>query len=92
MRGRPPKGDQAMTSAERKRGQRERDARAVAEVVGNEQTAPLRVLLGILSRVDDSDGASHSAQRAWAEIGRRYGFAKVMQELDAADTPSRYRE
>lgn len=66
-----------MTPAERKRAQRERDVQAMAEAVGKEQNAPLRVLLAILSRVDDSDGACHSAQRAWVEIGRRCGFVMV---------------
>jgi hypothetical protein len=76
-RGRPPKGDQPMTAAERKRAQRQRDSRAAIDAIGDEENAPLRALLAILERVDASEAARMCAQRAWAEIGRRYGFVNV---------------
>ena len=76
-RGRPPQGDQPMTAAERKRAQRTRDDRAAIDAIGDEQNAPLRALLAVLGRVEASEPARLSAQRAWAEIGRRYGFVNV---------------
>ncbi len=76
-RGRPPKGDQPMTAAERKHAQRMRDSRAAIDAIGDEQSAPLRALLAILGRVERSEAARHSAQRAWAEIGQRYGFVTI---------------
>lgn len=63
-----------MPPAERKRAQRERDAQAVSEPFGNAENLPLRVLLAVLSRAEESDVARQSAHRAWAEIGRRYDF------------------
>ena len=63
-----------MSSAERKRAQRTRDKRATIEAIGNEKNAPLRAFLDILERVEKSEFARSSAQRAWIEIGRRYGF------------------
>ena len=77
QRGRPPKGDQRMTAAERKRAQRQRDSRAATDAIGHEESAPLRALLAILGRVEESEAARHSAQRAWAEIGRRYKFVTI---------------
>ena len=76
-RGRPPKGEQPMSDSERKRDQRMRDRRAAIEAIGNEHDAPFRALLAILARVEESEAARHSAQRAWAEIGRRYKFVTV---------------
>jgi hypothetical protein len=76
-RGRPPKGERPMTASERKRAQRARDKRATIDAIGDEQNAPLRALLAILGRVDASDPARFSAQRAWVEIGRRYGFVTI---------------
>ncbi|NMQ26444.1 hypothetical protein E4Q23_00890 [Candidatus Accumulibacter phosphatis] len=78
-RGRPPKGEQPMSAAERKRAQRMRDARAAIEAIGDEQSAPLRALLTMLGRVESSEPARQSAQRAWAEIGRRYGFVTITE-------------
>lgn len=76
-RGRPPKGERPMTDSERKRAQRMRDNRAAIDAIGDEQNAPLRALLAILGRVEESEVARHSAQRAWAEIGRRYKFVTI---------------
>ena len=76
-RGRPPIGEQALSAAERKRAQRMRDKRATIDAIGDEQNAPLRALLAVLGRVEASEAARRSAQRAWAEIGRRYGFVNV---------------
>ena len=76
-RGRPPKGVRPMSDSERKRAQRMRDKRATIDAVGDEEGAPLRALLAILGRVEESEAARHSAQRAWAEIGRRNGFVNV---------------
>lgn len=76
-RGRPPKGDRPMTDSERKRAQRTRERRAALQAIGDEQNAPLRALLAVLGRAETSDAAKHSAERAWAEIGRRYGFVNV---------------
>ena len=76
-RGRPLKGERPMSDSERKRAQRQRDSRAITDGIGDEQNAPLRALLAILGRVDASDAARLCAQRAWAEIGRRYGFVNV---------------
>lgn len=76
-RGRPPKGEQPMSDSERKRDQRTRDRRAAIEAIGNEHDASLRALLAILGRVEESEAARHSAQRAWVEIGRRYKFVTV---------------
>jgi hypothetical protein len=76
-RGRPPKGEQPMTAAERKRAQRQRDSRAITDGIGDEQNAPLRALLAILARVETSEAARMCAQRAWAEIGRRYEFVTI---------------
>jgi len=88
-RGRPPKGDQPMTAAERKRAQRQRDNRAITDGIGDEQNAPLRALLAILGRVDASDAARLCAQRAWSEIGRRYDFVSVTEQRSTEKTPSR---
>lgn len=76
-RGRPPKGTRPMTDSERKRAQRTRDKRATIDAIGDEQNAPLRALLDILGRAETSEPARQSAQRAWAEIGRRYGFVTI---------------
>ena len=76
-RGRPPKGERPMSANERKRAQRMRDSRAAIDAIGDEQNAPLRALLAILGRVEESEAARHSAQRAWVEIGRRYQFVTV---------------
>lgn len=92
QRGRPPKGDQPMTPAERKRAQRMRDDRAAIDAIGDEQNAPLRALLVILGRVEASESARLSAQRAWAEIGRRYGFVSVIEQARVEETPSRNKE
>ena len=78
-RGRPPKGERPMSASERKSDQRIRDGRAVIDAIGDEQNAPLRALLSILGRVEGSEAARHSAQRAWVEIGRRYNFVTVTQ-------------
>jgi hypothetical protein len=91
-RGRPPKGDQPMTAAERKRAQRTRDKRAAVDAIGDEQNAPLRALLAILGRVEASEPARLCAQRAWTEIGRRYGFVKVTKKRPTENTPSRNSE
>ena len=90
--GRPPKGDRPMTAAERKRAQRGRDARAAIDAIGDEQNAPLRALLVVLGRVGASESARLSAQRAWAEIGRRHGFVSVTEQPGTEKTPSRYTE
>lgn len=79
-RGRPPKGELAMSDRERKRAQRTRDRRAAIDAIGDEQNASLRALLAILARVEKSGPARFSAQRAWAEIGRRYGFVSVTKQ------------
>lgn len=76
-RGRPPIGNQPMTAAERKRAQRVRDKRATTDAIGDEQNAPLRALVAILGRVEASGPARLCAQRAWAEIGRRYRFVTI---------------
>ncbi|MEF8735354.1 MAG: hypothetical protein V5B35_01700 [Candidatus Accumulibacter necessarius] len=91
-RGRPPKGDQPMTSAERKHAQRQRDKQAITDGIGDEQNAPLRALLAILGRVDASAAARLCARRAWAEIGRRYGFVSVTEKPGTEKTPSRYKK
>lgn len=65
-----------MSDGERKRAQRVRDKRAAIEAIGDEESAPLRALLAVLGRVETSEPARLSAQRAWAEIGRRYGFIR----------------
>jgi hypothetical protein len=91
-RGRPLKGDQPMTAAERKRAQRQRDSRAITAGIGDEQNAPLRALLAILGRVEASKAARLCAQRAWAEIGRRYGFVSVTEKASTEKTPSRYKK
>ena len=70
-------GEQALTAAERKRAQRMRDSRAAIDAIGEEQNAPLRALLAVLGRVEASEPARLSAERAWSEIGRRYGFVNV---------------
>jgi hypothetical protein len=88
-RGRPPQGDQPMTPAERKRAQRQRDSRVALDAIGDEQNAPLRALLAVLGRVEASESARLSAQRAWAEIGRRYEFVSVTEQPGAEKTPSR---
>ncbi len=92
QRGRPPKGDQSMTAAERKRAQRQRDSRAATDAIGDEENAPLRALLAILGRVDASDAARLCAQRAWAEIGHRYGFVSVTEQHSTEKTPSRNKK
>jgi hypothetical protein len=66
-----------MTAAERKRAQRTRDSQAVKDAIGDAEGAPLRALQAIIARVEASEPARLSAQRAWAEIGRRYGFVNV---------------
>lgn len=91
-RGRPPKGDQAMTAAERKHAQRMRDIRAAIDAIGAEEKAPLRALLAVLARVEASEPARRSAQRAWTEIGRRYGFVSVTEQRSTEKTPSRNSE
>lgn len=75
--GRPSKGDRPMTDRERKHAQRARDRRQAIDAIGEEQQASLRALLSNLGRVADGDDAHHAAQRAWVEIGRRYGFVTV---------------
>ncbi len=92
QRGRPLKGDHPMTAAERKRAQRQRDSCAAIDAIGDEENAPLRALLTILGRVEASEPARHAAQRAWSEIGRRYGFVSVTEEPSIEETPSRYKE
>ena len=79
-RGRPPKGERPMSVSERKRAQRTRDKRAAIDAIGDEQNASLRALLALLTRVEKSEPARRSAQRAWAEIGRRYGFVSVTKD------------
>jgi phage gp36-like protein len=91
-RGRPPKGECPMTDSERKRDQRMRDKRATIDAIGDEQNAPLRALLAILGRVDALAAARLCAQRAWAEIGRRYGFVSVTEQACVEETPSRNKE
>jgi hypothetical protein len=81
-----------MTAAERKRAQRQRDSLAVTDAMGDEQNAPLRALLAILGRVDASDSARLCAWRAWAEIGRRYGFVSVTKQHSIESAPSRNRK
>ncbi|WP_287463312.1 hypothetical protein [Accumulibacter sp.] len=81
-----------MTATERKRAQRMRDSRAAIDAIGDEENAPLRALLTILGRVDASGPARHSAQRAWSEIGRRYGFVSVTEQACVERTPSRNKE
>jgi len=81
-----------MTDSERKRAQRTRDKRATMDAIGDEQNAPLRALLLLLARVDTSDAARLCAQRAWAEIGRRYSFVNVTEQPRTEETPSRYKE
>ena len=78
-RGRPSKGERALTATERKRAQRQRDSQAALGTMGDEQNTPLRVLLAILGRVHVSELARLSAQRAWVEIGRRYGFVTTTE-------------
>jgi hypothetical protein len=68
-----------MTAAERKRMQRARDKQAAVDAVGDEQSAPLRALLAILGGVEASETARMCAQRAWVEIGRRYGFVTTTE-------------
>lgn len=80
QRGRPPKGDRPMTDSERKRAQRTRDRRATIDAIGDEQNAPLRALLALLARIEASEPARRSAERAWAEIGRRYDFVSVTKD------------
>jgi hypothetical protein len=91
-RGRPPKGERPMTDSERKRAQRTRDKLAVIDAIGDEQNAPLRALLAVLGRIEASEPARLSAQRAWAEIGRRYGFVSVTEQRSTERTPSRYNK
>jgi hypothetical protein len=78
-----------MTAAERKHAQRQRDSGAVTAAIGHEQNAPLKALLAILGRVDASEAARMCAERAWAEIGRRYDFVSVTEQLSTEKTPSR---
>jgi len=68
-----------MSDSERKRAQRTRDRRAAIDAIGDEQNAPLRALLANLGRVEASEPARLSAQRAWAEIGLRYNFVIVTE-------------
>jgi hypothetical protein len=91
-RGRPPQGDRPMTATERKRAQRMRDRRAAMDAIGDEQSAPLRALLTVLGRVEASELAQLSAQRAWVEIGRRYGFVSVTKQRSIESAPSRNRK
>ncbi|MEF8728073.1 MAG: hypothetical protein V5B34_07650 [Accumulibacter sp.] len=79
-----------MTAAERKRAQRMRDSRAITAGIGDEQNAPLKALLAILGRADASAAARLCAERAWAEIGRRYNFVSVTEQPSTEKTPSRY--
>lgn len=79
-RGRPAKGERPMTDSERKRAQRTRDRRAAIDAIGDEQNAPLHALLALLTRVEKSEPARRSAERAWAEIGRRYDFVSVTKD------------
>jgi len=81
-----------MTAAERKHAQRQRDKLAITHAIGDEQDAPLRALLAILGRVDASAAARLCAQRAWAEIGRRYGCVSVTEQACVEETPSRNKE
>ena len=76
-RGRPPKGERPMTDSERKRAQRMRDKRASIDAIGDEENAPLHALLALLRRAETSEPARRSAERAWAEIGRRYEFVTI---------------
>jgi hypothetical protein len=85
-------GEQALTAAERKRAQRTRDSRAAIDAIGDEQNAPLRALLAVLGRIEASESARLSAQRAWAEIGRRYGFVSVTKQRSIESAPSRNRK
>jgi len=78
-----------MTPAERKRAQRQRDSRAITDGIGDEQNAPLRALLAVLGRVEASEPARLAAQRAWAEIGQRYGFVSVTEQRSTEKTLSR---
>jgi hypothetical protein len=69
-----------MSAAERKRAQRMRDSRAAIDAIGDEQNAPLRALLafwGVSKRRSQPD---FPLQRAWSEIGRRYGFVSVTEQ------------
>jgi predicted GNAT family N-acyltransferase len=91
-RGRPPKGERPMSASERKRAQRTRDSQAVRDAIGDAEGAPLRALLAIIARVKASEPARLSAQRAWAEIGRRYGFVKVTKKRRTENTPLRNSE
>ena len=91
-RGRPPKGERPMSAGERKRAQRQRDSQAVIAATGDERNASLRVLLAILARVEASESARLSAEHAWAEIGRRYGFVSVTEQACVERTPSRNKE
>jgi hypothetical protein len=81
-----------MTAAERKRAQRQRDSRAATDAIGDEENAPLKALLAILGRVDASEAARLCAQRAWSEIGLRYGFVIVTEQARVEETPSRNKE
>ncbi len=81
-----------MTAAERKRAQRQRDSRAATDAIGDEENAPLKALLAILGRVDASEAARLCAQRAWSEIGRRYGFVGATERPSTEETPSRNKE
>jgi hypothetical protein len=78
-RGRPPKGERPMSGCERKRSANARQAGGHRRH-GDEQNASLRALLAILARVETSEPARLSAQRAWAEFGRRYGFVSVTKQ------------
>ena len=82
-----------MSAAERKRAQRMRDSRAAIDAIGEEQNAPLRALLAVLGRVEASEPARLSAERAWSEIGRRYGFVNVTKKAQPVESaPLRNRE
>ena len=91
-RGRPLKGERPMSDSERKRAQRRRDKLAITDGIGDEANAPLKALLAILGRVDASEAARMCAQRAWAEIGRRYEFVNVTEQHSTETTPSRYKK
>jgi len=66
-----------MSAAARKRAQRIRDNQAAKDAIGDAEGAPLRALVTIVGRVEASERDRLCAQRAWAEIGRRYGFVTI---------------
>ncbi|MDQ5942543.1 MAG: hypothetical protein QG572_1359 [Pseudomonadota bacterium] len=84
--GRPLQGKRPMTSSERKRAQRMRDRRMAIDAIGHEADAPLRALLDLLGRVEDSEPARHCARRAWLAFGQRYGFVTVTPSGDVIES------